>query len=62
MQQTSLNSSSIKVVGQMRDVMWKGDLKVKFQQIRLNHSNAYGLGPIEYLKGEVLLFEGLTFI
>ena len=58
----SLNSSSIKVVGQMRDVMWKGDLGGKISTDSLNHSNAYGLGPIEYLKGEVLLFEGRTFI
>ena len=46
----------------MRDVMWKGDLGGKISTDSLNHSNAYGLGPIEYLKGEVLLFEGRTFI
>ena len=56
------NSSSIEVAGQMRDVMWKGDLEGKISTDSLNHPNAYGLGPIEYLKGEVLLFEGQTFI
>lgn len=56
------NSSSIEVVGQMRDVMWKGDLAGKVSTDSLNRPNAYGLGPIEYLKGEVLLFEGQTFI
>ena len=56
------NSSSIEVAGQMRDVMWKGDLSGKISTDSLNHPNAYGLGPIEYLKGEVLLFEGQTFI
>ncbi|MDC1518615.1 acetolactate decarboxylase [Flavobacteriaceae bacterium] len=56
------NSSSIEVVGQMRDVMWKGDLVGKVSTDSLNHPNAYGLGPIENLKGEVLLFEGQTFI
>ena len=55
-------SSSIEVVGQMRDVMWKGDLVGKISTDSLNRPNAYGLGPIEYLKGEVLLFEGQTFI
>jgi len=55
-------SSSIEVVGQMRDVMWKGDLTGKISTDSLNHPHAYGLGPIEYLKGEVLLFEGQTFI
>ena len=56
------NSSSIEVVGQMRDVMWKGDLSGKISTDSLSHPNSYGLGPIEYLKGEVLLFEGQTFI
>ena len=46
----------------MRDVMWKGDLVGKVSTDSLNHPNAYGLGPIENLKGEVLLFEGQTFI
>ena len=46
----------------MRDVMWKGDLAGKFSTDSLNRPNVYGLGPIEYLKGEVLLFEGQTFI
>jgi acetolactate decarboxylase len=46
----------------MRDVMWKGDLSGKISTDSLNRPNAYGLGPIEYLKGEVLLFEGQTFI
>ena len=54
--------SSIEVVGQMRDVMWKGDLSGKISTDSLSRPNAYGLGPIEYLKGEVLLFEGQTFI
>jgi acetolactate decarboxylase len=56
------NSSSIKVVGQMRDVMWKGELAGKISTDSLSDPNAYGLGPIEYLSGEVLLFEGQTFI
>lgn len=55
-------ASSIKVVGQMRDVMWKGALAGNISTDSLNYPTAYGLGPIEYLKGEVLLFEGQTFI
>jgi acetolactate decarboxylase len=46
----------------MRDVMWKGELAGKISTDSLGDSNAYGLGPIEYLSGEVLLFEGQTFI
>ena len=56
------NSSSIRVVGQMRDVMWKGELAGKISTDSISDPNAYGLGPIEYLSGEVLLFEGQTFI
>ena len=28
----------------------------------INNINAYGLGPIEFLKGEILLYKGKTFI
>ena len=56
------NASSVKVVGQMRDVMWKGELEGKISTDSINHPTSYGLGPIEYLKGEVLLFEGKTYI
>ena len=46
----------------MSDVMWKGDIAGKISTDSLSDDNAYGLGPIEYLSGEVLLFEGQTFI
>ena len=58
----STNTSSIKVVGEMRDVMWKGDLKGKIATDSLNNKETYGLGPIEFLKGEIVLFEGQTFV
>ena len=55
-------SSSIEVVGQMRDVMWKGDLKGKIATDSLNNKETYGLGPIEFLKGEIVVFEGQTYV
>ena len=55
-------STSIEVVGKMSDVMWKGDLSGKISTDSLSDANTYGLGPMEYLSGEVLLFEGQTFI
>jgi acetolactate decarboxylase len=55
-------TSTIKVVGQMKDVMWKGALEGKISTDSFSSSSHYGLGPIAYLKGEVLLFEGQTFI
>ncbi len=58
----STSTSSIKVVGEMRDVMWKGDLKGKIATDSLNNKKTYGLGPIEFLKGEIVVFEGQTFV
>ncbi len=55
-------NSSIKVVGEMRDVMWKGNLKGKIATDSLNSKEIYGLGPIEFLKGEIVVFEGQTFV
>jgi len=46
----------------MSDVMWKGDLEGKIATDSINNKEAYGLGPIEFLKGEILLFEGQTFV
>ena len=56
------NTSSIKVVGKMSDVMWKGDLIGKIATDSLNNKKIYGLGPIEFLKGEIIVFEGQTFV
>ena len=42
--------------------MWKGDLKAKITTDSLNNKATYGLGPIEFLKGEIVLFEGQTFV
>ena len=56
------NTSSIKVVGKMSDVMWKGDLKAKITTDSLNNNRTYGLGPVAFLKGEIVLFEGQTFV
>ena len=58
----STNTSSIKVVGEMRDVMWKGDLKGKIATDSLNNKETYGIGPVEFLKGEIVVFDGQTFV
>ena len=58
-QQTLLLS---RLLVQMRDVMWKGDLKGKIATDSLNNKETYGIGPIEFLKGEIVLFEGQTFV
>lgn len=54
---------SVKVAGTMRDVMHKGEL---FGRIDLdtisNKKHLYGLGPVDYLKGEILIKDGSSFV
>ena len=59
---SSTSTSSVKVVGEMRDVMWKGELKGKITTDSLNTEQTYGLGPVEFLKGEILLIEGQSYV
>lgn len=58
--QSSLHE--VKVVGAMRDVMWKGQL---YGNIYLDtiaeKNNLYGLGPVEYLRGEILILDGKSY-
>lgn len=54
--------NEVKIVGQMKNVMWKGEL---FGNIDLdtiaNKTNLYGLGPVEYLAGEILIIDGKSY-
>jgi acetolactate decarboxylase len=56
-------SSSVKIAGAMRNVMHKGEL---FGTINLdtinNKTHLYGLGPVEYLTGELLIADGRSFL
>ena len=60
---SSTSTSSVKVSGEMRDVMWKGELQGKVLLDTLNNKKGlYGLGPAEYLRGELLVVDGKSFI
>lgn len=52
----------VKIVGQMKNVMWKGQL---YGNIHLdtiaNKTHLYGLGPVEFLAGEVLIIDGKSY-
>lgn len=54
--------SAVKVIGAMKNVMHKGEL---FGTIRLdtlvNTKGLYGLGPVEYLTGELLILNGVSY-
>ncbi len=53
----------VKVVGAMKDAMWKGDLqsKINLDTIR-NKNGLYGLGPQTELTGELLILDGTSYV
>lgn len=52
----------VKIVGQMKDVMWKGQLSGKIHLDTIaNKTNLYGFGPVEYLAGEILILDGRSY-
>ena len=59
----NVQSSNLNVVGAMKDVMWKGELagKIKLDTIK-NKKGLYGIGPEEFLTGELLIVDGKSFI
>lgn len=54
-------SSTPKIVGEMRNVMWKGELAGVIKLDTLTKKNLYGLGPIDYLKGEIMVLDGVAY-
>jgi len=55
--------SNIKIVGAMRNVMWKGELgsSINLDTI-VNKKGLYGLGPLNYLQGELLINNGKSYV
>lgn len=55
-------TNEVRIVGEMRNVMWKGQLggNIDLDTIA-NKTNLYGLGPVEYLRGEVLIIDGTAY-
>jgi acetolactate decarboxylase len=52
----------VKVVGAMKDVMWKGQLDGKINLDTISfREHLYGLGPVEYLRGEILIIDGKSY-
>lgn len=60
---TEVESDKVTCVGSMKNVMHKGEL---FGTINLDtisdKQHLYGLGPIEYLKGEILIDNGISYL
>jgi len=55
-------NNPVKIVGQMKDVMWQGQLygNIDLDTIT-DKTNLYGLGPVEYLSGEILILNGKSY-
>lgn len=55
-------TNEVKIVGQMKSVMWKGQLHgtINLDTIA-GKTNLYGLGPVEYLAGEILIIDGKSY-
>jgi len=60
--QAQKTTNEVKIVGEMKNVMWKGQLygNIKLDTIA-NKTNLYGLGPVEYLAGEILIIDGKSY-
>ena len=55
--------SSVVYIGEMKDVMWKGKLEGKVLLDTLNQKEGlYGLGPMEFLRGELVVLNGSSYV
>jgi acetolactate decarboxylase len=55
--------SDIKIVGAMKNVMWKGELGGNIDLDTISDKNGlYGLGPVSYLTGELLINNGKSYV
>jgi acetolactate decarboxylase len=55
-------TKEVTIVGQMKNVMWKGQLygSISLDTIT-DKRHLYGLGPLEYLAGEILIIDGKSY-
>lgn len=56
------HASPVLITGAMKNVMWKGQLKgtINLDTIK-DKTNLYGLGPVEGLRGEILIMDGKAY-
>ncbi|WP_179948684.1 acetolactate decarboxylase [Flavobacterium sediminis] len=55
--------SDIHVVGTMKNVIWKGELEGRISLDTISDKKGlYGLGPESYLKGELLINNGICYV
>lgn len=55
-------TGKVHITGEMRNVMWKGKLEGNIYLDTIsNKSNFVGLGPLEYLGGEIIVIDGKSY-
>jgi len=60
--QTAAPNGEVHVVGAMKNVKWKGQLYATLDLDTINpKTHLFGLGPVEYLKGEILVLDGAIY-
>lgn len=59
----SKSDTKVEIVAAMQEVMWEGDLSSRIDLDTLAKSNGfYGLGPLEGLRGELLVMNGQKYV
>lgn len=63
LQQPEGTYTNVKIIGAMRNVMWKGELGSNIELDTItNKKGLYGLGPMSYLRGEILINDGKAYV
>lgn len=55
-------STEVKISGEMKNVMRLGKLEGTISLDTLPKKNLYGIGPVEYLQGELMVLDGTSYI
>lgn len=59
---TENQKSDVTIAGAMKNVMRKGELQgTIYSDTIANKNHLYGLGPVEYLSGELMIFDGKCY-
>jgi len=61
-QDKTTHLTEVKISGEMKNVMRMGKLGGTISLDTLPQKNLYGIGPVEYLQGELMIFDGISYI
>src|SRR5688572_26393491 len=54
--------NEVKFTGSMKNVMWNGKLEGVIDLATIiNKQHLYGVGPVEFLRGEILIIDGKSY-